>query len=108
MYGPGHVVEYNLGQPVAEYKTEIPTLTRGHIRGGTQLVEHGGKLYTIFHVRQRVNAINLYWAGLMELEAKPPFKALRWSRTPLWKATFVNGKDIPQHPTVGASRCWIS
>jgi hypothetical protein len=99
LYAPGHVVEYDLGEPIAEYKTEIPTLTRGHIRGGTQLVEHGGKLYTIFHVRQKVNAINLYWAGLMELEAKPPFKALRWSRTPLWKATFIeNSRDIPPAP----------
>ena len=98
MYAPGHVVEYDLGQPIAEYQTEIPTLARGNIRGGTQLVEHGGKLYTIFHVRQKVNAINLYWAGLMELEAKPPFKALRWSRTPLWKATFVDSRDIPPAP----------
>jgi hypothetical protein len=98
LYAPGHVVEYNLGEPTLEYQTETPTLKRGHIRGGTQLVKYGGKLYTIFHVRQKVNAINLYWAGLMELEAKPPFKALRWSRTPLWKATFVNNKDIPETP----------
>jgi hypothetical protein len=40
----------------------------------------------------------MYWAGLMELEAKPPFKALRWSRTPLWKATYETIKTVPPNP----------
>jgi hypothetical protein len=96
LYAPGHVVEYNLGNPIVDYKTETPTLPGGCIRGGTQLVEYDDKLYTIFHVRQNVKRISLYWAGLMELESKPPFKALRWSRTPLWKATFIKRNDIPQ------------
>jgi hypothetical protein len=98
LYAPGHVVEYDWDKPVKEYKTEPPTLTRYHLRGGTQLVEHKGKLYTIFHVQQKVNGANLYWAGLLEMEAKPPFKALRWSRTPLWKATYENQNTIPANP----------
>jgi len=36
--------------------------------------------------------------ALLEMEAKPPFKALRWSRQPLWKATYENRNTIPPNP----------
>lgn len=95
LYAPGHVVQYDYNKPTGEYLTKAPTLTMGQIRGGTQLVEYDSKLYTIFHVQQRINGTKLYWAGLMELEAEPPFRALRWSRKPLWKATFDEPTPAP-------------
>lgn len=89
LFAPGHVVAFEDGNIVAEYTSRPPVLTSGCIRGGTQLVAWDNKLYTVFHVLDKQHGF--YWAGLLELQAQPPFEALRWSRTPLWKAVPIDG-----------------
>jgi hypothetical protein len=99
IYSPGHVVQYaDLKTPNKEWKTEAPIYNYGAIRGGTQAVKVGNKLYTIFHTRHRSGPLDVYTAGMMELEAKQPFNVLRITPDPLWKATFHPGANIPDAP----------
>ena len=90
LYAPGHVVAYDRGVITKEYRSDPPVIKDLYIRGGTQLVPWNGRLITIFHTqtprfvgkRQHLE----YSAGVIEFEASPPFRALRWSRKPLWTA----------------------
>lgn len=97
LYKPGHVVEYDGDKPSRSYLSPPPTLPgKAEMRGGTQIVRHGDKLYTIFHVVQTsLPKLKLYWAGLLELESVPPFRACRWTRKPLWKASLVDSTQVP-------------
>lgn len=97
LYNPGHVVEFAGTNPARQYLSTPPTLPcKAAIRGGTQVVQHGDKLYTIFHAVQRLHGpFKLYWAGLLELDSTPPFAACRWSKEPLWKASWVDATQIP-------------
>lgn len=90
LYGPGHVVVYDKGVITKEYRSDPPVIKGLNIRGGTQLVPWKGRLISIFHTQtKRFIEKQKHWeysAGVIEFEASPPFRALRWSRKPLWTA----------------------
>lgn len=86
-YSAGVVLKFPSpeSEPVT-YITEQPTWDYGLIRGGTQVVPYEDKLYTVFHTvyHEPKLGLRVYLTGLLELQNEPPFKALRWSRKPLW------------------------
>lgn len=95
LYKPGHVLKLSpTGEILGEYFSDPPTLNSGeYIRGGTQIVLYRGKYYTFYHVNCRGH----YWAGCLELEAIPPFRALRWTRKPLFKGPAPRNIIFPCH-----------
>jgi hypothetical protein len=100
LYGPGKVVEYTGDTPTRVYLSAPPKVgtSKEEIRGGTQLVQHKEYLYTIFHIRDTLPKVVVYWTGLMELDATPPFAARRWSRSALWKPHLVDDTMVPPKP----------
>jgi len=59
-------------------------------------------LYSIFHVKTDYDFFVFYWAGVMVMENKPPFKILQCSKYPFWKPSFIaDGRKVPQAPHTG-------
>lgn len=82
---PWHVIEFGSHwEDQIHHQYEGVTWPYGTIRGGTPPIQVGDHFYTFFHSSMPWQGrYRRYHMGCLQFEAKPPFKPVKWTMTPL-------------------------
>ena len=94
-FNPHQIVEMSLrtGDAKLKYQSRFDIGDRwkfGEIRGGTCPVKKGNYFYSFFHSSLFMDdkdgkRVHMYYAGAYKFEAKPPFKVVAMTNTPLFQ-----------------------